>query len=233
MREISLIKKFAILVFILIIPGFLYYLLVMKGKNRYHPLPKFGPKELAKTTHKVKGKVVPDTIFHTLGDFKLYDQNGQPVSLKTFDNKIFIASFFYTHCPSVCSTINNYLDSLMRNYAKNKMVDLVSITVDPARDSQQVLNTYSKKYNSPWPKWRFLTGDTTTIYHLARQGFLVNAQPLGNGDFVYSDKLILIDSQKRIRGYYSGASFNDVVRLNNEIKVLLSEEVRDKEDPLY
>ena len=71
MGKLSLIKKILILVLILALPGFLYYLLTVKGKNRYHALAKFGPKEIAKTTHRVKGKDVPDTIYHTLSDFKL------------------------------------------------------------------------------------------------------------------------------------------------------------------
>lgn len=233
MRLIPIIKKLVILVFILIIPGFLYYLLVKKGENMYHPLPVYGPKVLAKTFHKVRGKEIPDTIFHTLSDFKLIDQDGKQVSFKTFDDKIFVANFFYTHCPAVCNTINGYADSLARNYANNNMVYFASITVDPKNDSSKALKSYSQKFADHGPKWLFLTGDTTTIYNLARKGFLVNAVDAGNGNYIYSDKMILIDTHKRIRGYYSGASFTDVARLNDEIKVLLSEELRDREEPLY
>lgn len=232
MSKLSLIKKILILVMILALPGFLYYLLTVKGKNRYHALPKFGPKEVAKTTHRVKGKDIPDTVYHTLNDFRLYDQDGKPVSLHSFDDKIFVANFFYTHCPTVCNVMNSNVDSLAQAWAKNKMVYFASITVDPERDSVKALNNYAKKF-VPVPKWSFLTGDTTTIYQLARQGFLVNALQTGKNDFIYSDKLILIDQHKRIRGYYSGASLTDVVRLNDEIKVLIAEELLNKEAPLY
>ncbi|HVS91429.1 MAG TPA: SCO family protein [Mucilaginibacter sp.] len=233
MRKSSLIKKILILVVVVILPGFLYYLLVQKGKNRYHLLPKFGPRTLAKTTHKAGNKNVPDTIFHTLGDFKLTDQDGKPVSLKTYDGKVFVADFFYTHCPSVCGVMNGYMDSLARNYANNTLVNFVSITIDPRRDTAGTLKAYSKRFSSFGPKWKFLTGDTTTIYRLARKGFLVNAVDEGNGNFIYSDKMILIDSHKRIRGYYQGASLTDVSRLNDELKVLISEELRARETPLY
>lgn len=232
MNKAGIIKKILILVIILLVPGFLYYLLTVKGKNRYHPLPIFGPKALANTYHTVHGKDIPDTIYHTLNDFHLTDQNGKPVSLKTFDDKIFVAGFFYTHCPTVCKELNSNMDSLAENYATNKMVYFASITVDPARDSVKVLNEYSKKFETS-AKWMFLTGDTTTIYNLARKGFLVNALQTGKDDFIYSDKLVLIDQHKRIRGYYTGSSLQDVVRLNDEIKVLLSEELRAREAPLY
>ena len=232
MGKLSLIKKILILVLILALPGFLYYLLTVKGKNRYHKLAKFGPKEIAKTTHRVRGKDIPDTIYHTVNDFKLTDQYGNPASLKNFDGKIFIANFFYTHCPNICTVMNANMDSLSRAWAKNKMVYFASITVDPDRDTATVLKEYAKKFPGS-AKWFFMTGDTSTIYPLARNGFLVNALKVDKDNFIYSDKLMLIDSHKRIRGYYAGASMPDVLRLNDEIKVLISEELMEKDKPLY
>jgi len=233
MKIVRVLKKILILVLVLAVPGFLYYLLVVEGKNRYHALPVFGPKEIAKTTHRVKGKDLPDTIYHTLPDFKLTDQNGNPVSLKTFDKKIFVAGFFYTHCPSVCKLINSNVNLLASAYAKIGMVDFVSITVDPERDSLQVLKQYANTFKPGSDHWLFLNGDTSTVYNLARKGFLVNALQTGKDDFIYSDKLVLIDQDKRIRGYYSGASTDDVNRLNDEIKVLLSEEINKNDKPMY
>ncbi|MFI5138928.1 MAG: SCO family protein [Sphingobacteriales bacterium] len=233
MKIVRVLKKILILVLVLAVPGFLYYLLVVEGKNRYHALPVFGPKEIAKTTHRVKGKDIPDTIYHTLPDFKLTDQNGNPVSLKTFDGKIFVAGFFYTHCPSVCKLINSNINLLASAYAKIRMVDFVSITVDPERDSPQVLKQYANTFNPVSKNWLFLSGDTSTVYKLARNGFLVNALQTGKDDFIYSDKLVLIDQERRIRGYYTGASTDDVNRLNDEIKVLISEEINKHDKPLY
>jgi protein SCO1/2 len=233
MKKAGIFKKISILVLVLVVPGFLYYLLTSQGKNRYKPLPIFGPKQLAKTTHRIKGKNIPDTIFHILPDFELSDQNGKPVSLKTLDNKIFVAGFFYTHCPDICKLMNKNISFLDSIYAKNKMVDFVSITVDPDRDSVEVLKNYAKNFKPLSAKWLFLTGDTSTIYNLARKGFLVNALRVNKDEFIYSDKLVLIDRNKRIRGYYTGASTDEVNRLNDEIKVLISEELRKNDTPLY
>jgi len=232
MKKAGIFKKISILVLVLVVPGFLYYLLTSQGKNRYKPLPIFGPKQLAKTSHRVKGKNIPDTIFHILPDFKLTAQNGDEVSLKTFDDKILVAGFFYTHCPDVCKLMNKNISFLDSIYKKNKMVDFVSITVDPDRDSISALKNYSKTLN-PSAKWLFLTGDTSATYNLARKGFLVNALQINKNDFIYSDKLVLIDKNKRIRGYYTGASTDEVNRLDDEIKVLISEELRKKDIPLY
>jgi protein SCO1/2 len=233
MKKAGIFKKISILVLVLVVPGFLYYLLTSQGKNRYKPLPIFGPKQVAKTTHRIKGKNIPDTIFHTLPDFKLTDQNGKPVSLKTFDDKIFVVGFFYTHCPDVCKLMNKNISFLDSIYAKNKMVNFVSITVDPDHDSVETLKNYAKNFKPLSAKWLFLTGDTSSIYNLAHKGFLVNALRVNKDEFIYSDKLVLIDQNKRIRGYYTGASTDEVNRLDDEIKVLISEELRKNDTPLY
>jgi protein SCO1 len=228
-----LLKKILILAAILALPGFLYYLLTAKGKNRYKPLPVYGPKQVAKTGHKFHGKFIPDTIYHQLPAFKLTDQDGGEITGKSLDSNIFVANFFYTNCTGVCQSTNTNLKALLDTYKKNKLVSFISITVDPMRDSVPALKKYAKQYNPPGVNWLFLTGDTAQIYPLARQGFLVNAVDVGGGDFIYSDKLILIDKKKRIRGYYSGASLADVTRLNDEIKVLIAEELREMDEPLY
>lgn len=225
------LKKIVILVLILAVPGFLYYLLTVKGKNRYKPLPFYGPKIVAKTGHSHHGNYIPDTIYHKLTDFKLTNQNGEPVSLKSFDGHIFIVNFFYTNCPTVCSEMNKNLQFLADTYRKNRMVKFVSITVDPQRDNAEALKAYAAKYKLPVGKWQFLTGDTSAVYNLARKGFLVNAVQLDKDNFVYSDKLILIDQEKRIRGYYSGTSVPEVNRLNDEIKVQIAEELRKIKAP--
>jgi protein SCO1/2 len=119
MKKAGILKKISILVLVLLVPGFLYYLLNVGGKNRYKPLAVFGPKVIAKTIHKVKGKDVPDTIYHTLPDFKLTDQDGNPVSLKYFDNKIVVVNFFYTGCPTVCKVMNENVSKRLLQWCAN------------------------------------------------------------------------------------------------------------------
>lgn len=233
MRKASFTKKILILVAILALPGFLYYLLTAKGKNRYKPLPFYGPKEVAKTGHKFHGEYIPDTIYHKLSNFQLTDQNGKEVSFKNFDKKIFIANFFYTGCPTVCNTVNKNVSELVYAYRKNPMVYFLTITVDPEKDKPEVLMNYAKHFEVT-NKWLFLTGDTTSIYDLARKGFLVDALKVpGKDEFIFSDKLILIDAEKRIRGYYSGTTNTDITKLNDEIKVQIAEELRKVDKALY
>ena len=233
MKTAAILKKITILVLVLLVPGFLYYLLVSKGKNRYLNLPVYGPKTVLKTTHKVGHNDVPDTLYHSLPDFKLTDQNGNTVTSKTFTNKIFIASFFYTHCKGVCDQINTNINQLAASYAGEKMVYFISISVDPERDSVKALKSYANTVKPASKQWLFLTGDTAAVYPLAHNGFLVNALQTGKDNFIYSDKLILIDEDRRIRGYYTGASATEISKLDDEIKVLIKEELLKNDTPLY
>ena len=227
----AVLKKLIILVLILAVPGFLYYLLNVEGKNRYKPLPVYGPKAVAKTFHKFHGKVIFDTIYHHINDFDLTDQNNQKVNFGTLKDKIVIVSFFYTHGGALCDKVTANIDSVTKAYTKNRLVRFVSVTIDPLRDDVPAVKKYAEGFKPNAAQWRFLTGDTTQIYKLAQKGLLVNELGLGDNNFVYSDKVILLDAERRIRGYYSGTSVTDINRLNDEIKVQIAEELRKIKSP--
>ncbi|WP_295770753.1 SCO family protein [uncultured Mucilaginibacter sp.] len=224
------IKKILILVLILAVPGFLYYLLTAKGKNRYKPLAIYGPKEVAKTGHKFHGKYIPDTIYHKLPNFEFTNQEGKAVKLNDFDYKVFVVNLFYTQCPDVCSKVNKNIDRLAGAFRKNRMVKFVSITVNPEFDNTARLQSYAKPWGYAADKWMFLRGDTATTYNFARNGLLVNAVKMNN-NFVFDSKLVLIDAEKRIRGYYDGTNLQEIVKLNDEIKVQIAEELRKIKAP--
>ncbi len=230
-KKSSAFKTLLILVIILALPGFLYYLLTVEGKNRYKPLPFYGPKQVAKTGHKFHGTYIPDTIYHVLPDFTLADQHNQPVTANNLAGKITVVNFFYTRCPDACIRACDYMDSLAGNYAKNRLIHFMSISVDPGHDQPLVLQQFAQRYKADRLKWLFLTGDSAQIYSLTRNGFLVNAAKVGSDSFNFSNQMILIDAEKRIRGYYTAGSVNEVMRLNDEIKVQITEELRKIKAP--
>jgi protein SCO1/2 len=225
-------KKILILVLILAVPGFLYYLLTSQGKNRYKPLPFFGPKPLTGTYHTFHGKKIPDTLYHVVDDFNLQDQQGHPVSFKTIGPKILVVNFFYTHGNTVSKQVNASMDSVVKYFGRNKLIRFASITVDPQRDKPEVLKQYAARFTDAGDKWLFLTGDTSVIYPLARKGLLVDALQNGN-DFVFSNKIIVLDSERRIRGYYAATNPDEITRLADELKVQITEELRKVDKPLY
>jgi protein SCO1 len=221
-------KKIVILVTILAVPGFLYYLLQEKGKNRYKPLSKFGPKEVANTFHTVRGKQIPDTIYHTISDFELINQDGKPVSFHADSSQITVVNFFFTRCPSFCPAMNKEMARVVKLYEKNHLLRFFSITVDPDHDTPEVLKQYAKQYHVSTDKWNFLTGPQSSVYKLAQKDFLVDAlkDTTQANNFIHSPMLILLDPQKRIRGYYDSTDKEQVDKLIDEIKVLIAEELR-------
>ena len=233
MTNINKAKKLLILVLILAVPGFLYYLLTSQGKNRYKPLPFFGPKQLSGTFHTLHGKKIPDTLYHKANNFILQDQQGNPVSYKSIGPKILVINFFYTHGPATNYPVIAAMDSLTDHFKKNNLIIFASVTVDPERDNPTVLRNYATRFKQPANKWLFLTGDTTQIYNLARNGLLVDALQAGKGDFIYSNKIIMLDSEHRIRGYYDGTNPDEVTNLVNELKVQITEELRKNDKALY
>ncbi|MXV17621.1 SCO family protein [Hufsiella ginkgonis] len=227
------VKKILILVVILALPGFLYYLLQEKGKNRYHPLAIFGPKQLAGTFHKKRGKKIRDTLYHTVPSFLLTNQNGLPTKFPADSGSITVVSFFYTRGGQPCAYMNYALSGLVKEYDRNKRMQFLTISVDPEFDTPPELKKYSMTYSARAGKWSFLTGDQDKIYEIARRGFLVDAlrDTLEQGNFIYSPMFILVDPLRRIRGYYDSGIKEQVDKLNDEIKVLIVEELRKVKNP--
>ncbi|WP_207422058.1 SCO family protein [Desertivirga brevis] len=223
----SSIKKILILVSILAVPGFLYYLLQEKGKNRYKPLSFFGPKQVASTFHTKRGVKIPDTIYHTISDFKLIDQRGDSVGLPADTAQITVVNFFFSRCQTVCPTVNRQLKRVVEEYKTNPLIKFYSISVDPENDKPEVLEKYATGQGALPGKWFFMTGDKGKIYQLAKRDFLVDVLDTGAPDNInHSSLLILVDPKKRIRGYYDGTNKEQVDKLIDEIKVQVAEELR-------
>jgi protein SCO1/2 len=232
MKNTFSVSKILILVTILAVPGFLYYLLHEKGKNYYHPLSFFGPKQLAKTYHTYHGTRIPDTIYHSIENFKLINQNGDTVKFSARMGKISLVNFFFTRCPDFCKNMNKEMSRVAETYQKNNFLRFFSISIDPEYDTPSVLTNYAKSYHAKAGKWDFLTGNRDLIYGLARKDFLVDAVKDTStvNNFIHSPMLILVDTHKHIRGYYDSGSKDQVDRLIDEIKVLIAEELRQVQD---
>lgn len=228
------IKKILILVTILAVPGFLYYLLQEKGKNRYKPLPVYGAKQVAATFHSVRGKQIPDTIYHQVADFKLLNQKADTISWQQYKGKILLFNLFYTNgTPYGVDFANKAMEGFNKVYEKNTMVHFVSLSIDPERDSPAVLADYANKLGAQAGKWDLLTGDATVVGDLVKKGLLLDALQTkvdGQVKFTFSNMFVLLDTQHRIRGYYEATSQEALSKLDDEIKVLIAEELRNMRD---
>ncbi len=163
---------------------------------------------------------------HRIRNFKLVNQDGEEVDNSFLTDKIYVADFFFTTCPTICPVMSNELERVQNAFTNDLNVQIVSHSVQPEFDSPQVLKEYAKLHMANPNQWTFLTGDKAEIYSLARKSyFAVTTEGDGGvNDFIHTENFILIDKLKRIRGFYDGTSEDDVNRLIKDIKILRNEE---------
>ncbi|MGX5817907.1 SCO family protein [Chitinophaga lutea] len=200
------------------------------GKDVVH-VPPFLIPERVDTLVK-DGKTIYDTVFHQVKDFTLTNQLGEQVKLSDLKDRVVVVDFFFTSCPTICPTLTKHMKRVQDSYVKNDtLLALLSLTVDPERDTVATLKKYADHMGVDPKNWWLLTGDKKEIYDLARHEFFVNAV-VGDGgpeDFIHTEKFVLIDKDRYIRGYYNGLDTNDVRRMVNDIAVLHL--AKDKKKP--
>jgi len=163
--------------------------------------------------------------FHRVGAFNLTDQDGNEVTENVFKSKIYITDFFFVTCPTICPKMATQMKRVHDEFTDNPDILLLSHTVMPVADSVPVLNEYAKELAVSSDKWKFVTGDKKQIYSLARKTYFA-AITEGDGgidDFVHTENFVLVDKEKRLRGFYDGTSKTDVDRLISDIYALLEE----------
>ena len=213
-------KKVLMLVLLLLVPIFLFLFLKGFGTNHYS-LPTYYPViDEATELPVVKNG---DTVFQKIPDFRLISQEGKVITQAKLDGKVYVANFFFASCQDVCKKMSAQMVRVNDAFRNEPSVKLVSYTVDPVRDSVATLKKYAEMYQADSNKWLFLTGTKNDLYSLAQNGYKVSAMqaPGTVPDFIHSEKLILVDKEKHVRGIYDGTNPQDVDRLITEITVLL------------
>jgi len=229
-------KKTIILFIVLILPVFIYLGLKTWGTNHF-VLPRYIP-AIDSTTGEIKmGKRLNprwdeselDTIFQTIPVFNLINEKGQSFSSSSLKGKIYVASFFFTRCGTICPKITGQLSRVQDAFNKDPDLKLISISVDPAFDHPEKLQAYAKRFDANTGQWTFLTGEKKVIYPLILTGFHVPLADASEYDaaiknpdetFIHSERLVLVDKEGVIRGFYVGTDKKEVDRLLVEIKVL-------------
>ncbi|MCG1035472.1 SCO family protein [Polaribacter sargassicola] len=160
--------------------------------------------------------------FHKIPDFNLIDQNGNKITSKTFENKIYVADFFFTTCPGICPMMTKNMNLVQEAFKDDNSVLMLSHSVTPTKDSVSQLKNYAKEHNIG-KNWHLVTGDKKEIYDLGRKSYFIEedlGEPKGIDDFLHTENFILIDKNKHIRGIYNGLSKNSVKQLIADIKTL-------------
>ena len=166
--------------------------------------------------------------FGAVPDFSFAERSGRVVRLADFLDKVWVLDFIYTHCPDTCPIQTAEMKSLQDEFAAEKDLRFVSITVDPARDTPAALSEYAARFSADRERWLFLTGDKDAIYNLAQEGFHLAVAELPQASrepsaatHAHSPRFVLIDRKAQIRGYYQAMDQPAVARLRRDLKSLL------------
>jgi len=221
LRFFSNYKPFAIVLLVLSIVIISIFYQILKPRV---VLPIFQPAQ-------VNEELVDSTIqhvkkYHTIADFSLINQNGKTVTQDTYNNKIYIADFFFTTCQTICPIMTDHMVILQNQLKLDPDVMLLSHTVTPEIDSVAQLKKYALNKGVLDSKWNLVTGDKKEIYQLARKSYLA-VKSTGDGgeyDMIHTENFILVDQKKRIRGYYDGTLEGDIESLLNDIDILKKEQ---------
>ena len=150
------------------------------------------------------------------------NQNGETITQEFYNDKIYVADFFFTTCPTICPIMTENMGYVQEKIKNDSDVLLLSFSVTPEIDSVEQLKKYALEKNVIDSKWNLVTGNKKDIYNLARTSYLV-AKTNGDGgkyDMIHTENFVLVDKEKRIRGFYDGTNSKEMDQLLNDINIL-------------
>ena len=162
---------------------------------------------------------------HLISDFELTNQNGEIITNNTYKDKIYIADFFFTRCKTICIAMAYNMSELQEFYKNDDDILFLSHSVTPIIDSVSVLRDYANKKGVIDGKWNVTTGNKKHIYELARKSYMVVTESGdgGENDFIHTENFVLVDKERRIRGFYDGTEKEDMEKLKKDIELLKKE----------
>lgn len=159
---------------------------------------------------------------HTIASFNLINQNGENITNKTYDGKIYVADFFFTRCGTICPIMTNNMAKIQKEFINDNDIILLSLSVTPEIDSVPILREYANNKGVIDSKWNITTGNKKHIYELARKSYFAVVEQGDGGlqDFIHTPNFILIDKEKQIRGIYDGTNDIEILRIIEDINTL-------------
>jgi protein SCO1/2 len=199
---------------------FLFSILLFACKQE-KKLPILGERQVIEK--EVNGKIVTDTLYHTVPTFSFINQDGQTVTDKTFEGKIYVTDFFFTTCPSICPKMKQQMLRIYEKYKNDDRVLILSHSIS-REDSVPVLKEYAKKIKIESKKWHLVTGKWEDIEKMAKQYFIgVQEDADEPGGYLHNGSFVLIDKQKHIRAVCDGTNPKEVEKFLTDIDILLNE----------
>jgi protein SCO1/2 len=190
------------------------------------------------------GKEITDSIWHKTGNIRLVNQLGDTVSLYDKSSKIMVVDYIFTSCRSICPKLTHNMQKLqysfklggnVRKKIDTAVVQFVSFTVDPERDSVPVLKNYADIFGANHDNWWFLTGNKDSIYKFAFEELRVDKfseEPI-SPDFVHTSRFVLLDKDRYVRGYYNGLDSISMAKLARDIGILMLEKDKKTKGAIF
>ncbi|XLS29482.1 SCO family protein [Flavobacteriaceae bacterium M23B6Z8] len=220
---LSFFKKFKILGITLLILSAIIITLFYNALKPEQKLRIYQPSDV--NTELVDESMQHVRRYHTISPFKLINQNGDTITEKNYENKIYIADFFFTTCPTICPIMTDNMVEIQDKILNEPDVMLLSHSVTPNVDSVAQLKKYALEKGVIDTKWNLVTGDKKQIYQLARKSYLAvkNDGDGGSYDMIHTENFILVDKEKRIRGFYDGTNPEEIEKLLKDLEILKQE----------
>lgn len=162
-------------------------------------------------------------IDHSIDSFHVQDQNGRELTQASVTGKIHIANFFFAKCGVICPKMMHHLQSVVERFKNDSNIIFMSYSVTPWVDSVPVLKTYARENQYNYPQWHLCTGNTASIYKLARQSYFAE-EKIGyskdSTEFLHTEHVVLVDEKRKIRGIYNGTLKLDMEQLEKDIIAL-------------
>lgn len=201
--------------------------------------------------NRTEGALEKLDVYGRVPEFSLTERSGRQLTLADLRGKVWVANFIYTQCTETCPIQTAQLARVQAEFTGEESLRLVSITVDPERDTPAALSRYAERYGAHPDRWLFLTGDKRAIYRLAKEGFSLGVVdpddqaptsrhlPLfgptpalathgSKGLVIHSARLVLVDRQARIRAYHLPNDEHSLRRLRENVRLLLREKAKEK-----
>ena len=174
----------------------------------------------------VDGKEVADTIYHVVPEFEYINQDSVWVESSQLKNKVWVADFFFTHCPTICPPMTSQMKRLNdETQDLASKVQFLSFSIDPKRDSPTRLREYIKLFEIKGKNWHFFTGDEEETHLLAKEFFNgAERDEEADGGFGHTDYFALVDTKGHVRGIYQGTNPAQVDSLQKDLRKLLKDE---------
>ena len=212
-KSFPTIIRIGILFVVLVIVG--YFLLSPKKR-----LPIYNPSD-------VNPRLVDDAVKHIkydhkISDFDLLNQNGEIITHKDYEDKIYVADFFFTRCQTICPIMTTNMVDLQDYFKNDSLVKFLSHSVTPVLDSVSVLREYADRKGVIDGKWNLVTGNKKQIYNLARKSYfaVLDKGDGGEQDFIHTEQFVLIDKNRQVRGYYDGTNKEEIKQIIKDIEIL-------------